>query len=433
MASPSTERPCGDRRQWLVPAALGCVALAVRLVLLRRYQPWLTPNDFEFGEIARNILAGRGYSGRFAFFPYGPTAEAYPLYVYFLVGWYSIFEVPARYIAVMLAQTVMSAAVVPLAWWVARRLFDRSVAVLAAGVVALDYFLGITPGFLSHTTLDILTLSLGIAAVVHLRDKPSTARAIVCGIVIGLAALTKAFSLVVLPVASVWLLLRARTGRGRRVALVAVVWAGAVLTLMPWTVRNCLVFGRFVPLATNGGVHLWVGNNPHATGGSYARDGRPVTDYAPDHIRAEIKGGSEPEISGVFAREAFRWMRRNPGRFLILRARALFYIFFNQDYWMDPAVFPYNPVLKWLTVAMMAAALAGMVVSWRRWPDSRLLVGVIAFYGLACSLFHADISNRFRLPLEPFLLMFAAGLVTVCLRFVGNRRKSHDGGRDLNF
>ncbi len=36
--------------------------------------------------------------------------------------------------------------------------------------------------------------------------------------------------------------------------------------LLPWWIRNALIFGAFVPLTSAGGYGLWIGNNPGATG-----------------------------------------------------------------------------------------------------------------------------------------------------------------------
>lgn len=39
-----------------------------------------------------------------------------------------------------------------------------------------------------------------------------------------------------------------------------------VAILLPWWIRNALLFGAFVPLTSAGGYGLWIGNNPDATG-----------------------------------------------------------------------------------------------------------------------------------------------------------------------
>ena len=44
---------------------------------------------------------------------------------------------------------------------------------------------------------------------------------------------------------------------------------GFVNGLAPWTVRNMQVFGEPIPIVDSAYLHLWIGNNPAATGGPH--------------------------------------------------------------------------------------------------------------------------------------------------------------------
>ena len=46
----------------------------------------------------------------------------------------------------------------------------------------------------------------------------------------------------------------------------AIVAVGALLVVAPWTLRNYRVYGRFVLVASEGGVTFWTGNHPLAHG-----------------------------------------------------------------------------------------------------------------------------------------------------------------------
>ena len=41
------------------------------------------------------------------------------------------------------------------------------------------------------------------------------------------------------------------------------------LIIAPWTIRNYAVLGGFVPVKSQFGFTLWVGNNPYATGTTF--------------------------------------------------------------------------------------------------------------------------------------------------------------------
>ena len=76
------------------------------------------------------------------------------------------------------------------------------------------------------------------------------------GLLFGLAVLTRETVLYFLPLAALWLAWR-RPGGGRRAA---VLLGTALLVILPWTLRNWMVFRTLVPVSTAGALNLWQGN-----------------------------------------------------------------------------------------------------------------------------------------------------------------------------
>jgi len=421
-----------SRREKYFLVALFVLALALRAGLLHRYQAWLDPTQNEHHTVALNLLGGHGYVGEFQFARRGPTTIPYPLYSYILAGTYALggavdytgellpeFNVERGrivYYWLMLVQCVLSSLVPVVAYLVSRRIFSKAVSVSAAILVAFDYFLAITPTYVNQPVIHILFLSLLVLAVFRLAELPGLKRAIIAGALFGLVAMTKTAIAFFLVFASVWLWRRLVSSRRSRLAIIAVVWVAAALVMSPWMLRNLIVFKRFIPVSATGGVHVWVGSSPYATGGSYSDDATAVAEepHCSTEMLADLKDENgnyknlDHEVSDIFMRHSVRWIRANPGRFVMLRFKALFYTFFNQNYWMDNPPGPVNPALKWLTVAMMITVIAGFVLARPMTPGKWLLCGLIGSYGLLYALFHGDIDNRFRLPLDPYLLMFAA-------------------------
>jgi len=431
------------RSEKIFLAALFAVALLLRVFLVHRYESWVSPGLNEHHEVALNLLAGNGYAGEFQFARRGPTSIPYPLYTFMLAGWYWVTgatqdvggappvmnaaRAAGVYYGLMMIQCLLSALVPLAAYLIARRIFSRGVSAVAAVLTALDYFLAVTPTYVNQPVVHILLLSLLVLAVFRLAEAPSVKRAVAAGALFGLVALTKTAIAFFLLFASVWLW-RVLAGKRRsKLVLVVVVWATASAVLLPWTLRNVLVFKRFIPVSATGGVHVWVGSNPYATGGSYCEDGLAVAE--PAHFSNEMfaeltdENGNyknlDHQVSDIFLRHSLRWIRANPGRFVLLRFRALFYTFFNQNYWMDNPPGPINPALKWLTVAMMVTAIAGLWTARPLTAPKALLLALIGSYALLYSLFHADVDNRFRLPLDPYLLMFAATVPVALWRAAG--------------
>ena len=81
---------------------------------------------------------------------------------------------------------------------------------------------------------------------------------------------------------------------------------GAALVISPWTYRNWVVLGEFVPISTNGGGVFYYANNPLAIGGWADRGAVDLSDL------------SEVNVDSVGRRLAMEWIMANPGAFLRL-------------------------------------------------------------------------------------------------------------------
>jgi hypothetical protein len=79
------------------------------------------------------------------------------------------------------------------------------------------------------------------------------------------------------------------------------------LLIAPWSYRNYQVFGQFVMISTSGGVNLWMGNNPDATGG-YIK--------IPDEVRIKIKGMNEVERNQYLKSQGVDYIKENPLEFI---------------------------------------------------------------------------------------------------------------------
>ena len=83
-------------------------------------------------------------------------------------------------------------------------------------------------------------------------DRTERLRELVCaGVALGLLSLTKEVWLYFGPVAAVWLVARHRGQWRRGVPEAATLLAILVLTVFPWTARNYLSSGRFIPVSLN--------------------------------------------------------------------------------------------------------------------------------------------------------------------------------------
>ena len=148
-----------------------------------------------------------------------------------------------------------------LTFFLAREVLDESRA-RWAGVLAAIY----EPHIMFATRFDSENLYVPLlAAGPALRRSSglpaSAVPSAVTGVILGCAALTRPFSLLLLPVLlAVMILEQSRTRKYCLPALFAVTVAFCA-TIGLWTVRNYRVHGRFVAIATNGGLTFYGGNN----------------------------------------------------------------------------------------------------------------------------------------------------------------------------
>ena len=229
--------------------ALTLAGLAVRLLWVGLEPPtspvadetmWVSWGSEGLPEVAFSPLRLR-----FVFHP--------PLYLYFVGVTFALFGSLA---AVKYAQCLVGALLVPALGLLGRRVFGAKAGLVAAGMAA---FYPELVWFASHfwaETVFTVILWWAIERLVAADSGASTRAALVSGLLFGLAVLTRETVLYFLPVAGLWLAWR-RVGGARRAAWLLV---AAALVVVPWTVRNWLVFGTLVPVSTSGALNLWQGN-----------------------------------------------------------------------------------------------------------------------------------------------------------------------------
>jgi 4-amino-4-deoxy-L-arabinose transferase-like glycosyltransferase len=179
----------------------------------------------------------------------------------------------------------------PALFIITRHLTDSTL----AGLIALFIFafypsdIGYTSVPLSEQLFSALALS---AIAVYLSDPQSLRHAASAGALIAWATLTRPQGILLVPTVLLGLVFsRHRVGRYGLVLLTAL-----ILTMAPWWIRNANAFGAFVPVSTNGGINLLIGNHPEANGSS-RRDSR-FHSREHDHLRRYALPSSDSAVGG---------------------------------------------------------------------------------------------------------------------------------------
>jgi len=400
-------------RRYVPPAAVVAASLAVRLLYFAELRDLplfnaATGDTVAYASQAQTVLRG-DFLGDDVYF------HSSPAYPYFLAAVELVTRGDfADLRAVALLQLLISVVTAALVFLLGRRLLGT-----AGGVAAgLIYALSPTAVFYDGELLmDFLLPPVLVgAAFLATTRRWSLGRAAAAGALLALGALARPnYLLLLLPVAAAIWFFAEGASRGRRLKYLGGLVAAAALVVAPCSIRNYVVGRDVVLITSNGGVNLFIGNNPQANGTFKAPGPWPMHLEASAAAYAEEKLGRPlrpSEISAYFTREAATYVFTQPidfltkiGRRLRLLASAYeipnhmdFSFFRARSTVLKTLPFTWGVVLPWaLAGAFFAAARR------KSWPT----LGLAAIY-LASLVTLFFITGRYRFPAFALLAVLAA-------------------------
>ena len=204
----------------------------------------------EYDSIAHAIVAGRGFSDPFRSAS-GPTAWMPPVLPYLLAASYFLSD-SNREAAVGFLLAIQSLAIFLTAMIVVRQ--ARRLQHIAVGYVIVVAGLSLNFHELFQRTHDsgwlLMLVNRLWLGVVYMRPRITIKREVIWGGFGGLCMLSSPVLGMVWMVASVMKL------RFQRTSLLIAICISA-LTITPWTIRNRVVMGRWIPIKSNGMYELW--------------------------------------------------------------------------------------------------------------------------------------------------------------------------------
>jgi len=422
MTSPPNTRP--GRRPLVVVLSL-CAAVYLAFVMETRddvafTMPLVDGATYHADALAR--LHGQA-----------PEAKPYwqpPLYTWWLALAYSFLgpdPVRARF-----AQAMFALLTAGLVFLVGRRLGGTRAGLAAGLVVALNGPLLFYHGQFFPAGLAAAADVLVVWLVLRALDRDLVRDWLACGVGMGGAALAVPNILVVAVAVGVLRLARGRGGKWRGAAARAgALAAGALVCILPVTARNIVVSGQAVPISTNAGVNLFIGNNARSMETMAIRPGIDWDRL----VRRPFEEGArtESEAQSFFVKRALAYAVRDPGAFvggLWMKIRLLLtgvevprnvdvYVFARRSAVLRALVwragwigFPF--------ALLLPLAVAGAVL---RFSDRNVRVVVLCVCVYALSVVAFFPTGRYRAPVLP-LLAVLAGLVAA-----GPGAVTRDGGR----
>jgi 4-amino-4-deoxy-L-arabinose transferase-like glycosyltransferase len=205
---------------------------------------------WEMGQIAGSICQGHGFSSPF-FDPSGPTAMLMPAYPYLVAACMKVFGgyTAASAMAILTINSILASVTVLPIYFLARRIFDERVAVIAGWTwVFFPYSIYLSGGRIYSDTLTCLIASLLWLQTVRLKDSRAAGDWLLWGALWGSAGLVSPTLLAPLPLLAAWIFWERRKANLAWVRPGLLAACVFVAMIAPWTVRNYRTFHRLIPL-----------------------------------------------------------------------------------------------------------------------------------------------------------------------------------------
>lgn len=315
-------------------------------------------------------------------------APGYPLFLAVIIGIFGTGSLAAT--VIVLLQELFSLLTVVAVMYVARLQFGERTALFGGFACAVAPPMLLAPGWIWDTTLSALFLT-GVFAAAAASVLPRM-RFIPAGAVCAIAGLMNPSLIPVLWAICAWAAWKAKTFP----------WAGILtffLVFSPWPVRNEMVMHAFIPLRTDFGYELWMGNH---LGGNGNPDERldPMTSSA--ERRAFLAEGEIAYLHqrGVLAKA---YIRTAPAHFLALSIKRF------GRFWTGG-----ERGISGITTLLFLLAVAGLgLLVWKR--NSLALLYALPLLIFPAPYYFTLAVARFGYVIDPLLAILAGHAVSVFL------------------
>lgn len=327
------------------------MAFALRIGFIALVPDIGRPEMYEHGMIARNMLAGNGFTMHEQYYPLAPERIAQqqeprqygcavlpPLSPFVIYLFLSVFrDCTLAFVLMMVFHSIVGTATVYLIWRFVSYVHTARSALIAAaiGAVFLPAAYSITT-FTGSVFYHFLAIAILFAAVASLRSQRTKHFALL-GFLCGLMTLVRSEFLAYFVVGFLVLIglslakrLKKQTPNSLRSAAIGL--AIGLVVVAPWTIRNYRIFNTFVPVVSHPWYEVWRGFNDKATGGFYGVDKSRIWVGMDDFKYLSARLDSIPydshfEIAkdSIFKEEALTFIKANPLKSLyIATKRAAF-------------------------------------------------------------------------------------------------------------
>lgn len=393
------------------------VALAVRMAYVLFFAgSYLSPDSSEWIANARLIVSAHAYG----------DSWRPPLYSFFLALVYFLFG--QTILAIRVAQALLGAVTCLLVYYLGRTIFNKKVGFIGACLCSFyPYFIYYTGDVLTETLLTFL-LAASLACLVYFQEGPTGHKAILAGFCFGLTSLCKPVILPFVFLLPGWGILVYRQQLRQILPKIIIILTATVLVILPWSIRNYFYYHEFSLISTSG-ASLWLAYNPFSARleklpellSAQDRNSNVLTnefEYYPRQRFAEINNLPRLEADKVFKKEAWDFIKNNPKTVVWLWYKRFFHFWRLYPLVATTA----NKIAAFLTSGLVIIlGWLGLLISIRNWRKTILFLFLLSTYTLVYIFSLTNI--RYRIPIDTFMMVFAAYTLWRLYQRVGGRFK----------
>ena len=428
-------------KQFISLGSILVLALIVRFIYnetgVHDYYP--LHDSLTYQIIAFNILREHCYCLQ----PHLPTVDRAPLWPALIALIYGVLGAHDHYVRLFLC--AVGSGTCALVYLFAKDLFNRRIGITAGILAAIYPFLFVYDGWLYSESIYIFLLLAFCYTLYHFQRTARQRWAVGSAVLLGLLSLTRPNGLFILALVILWAIIIG----WKKVLSWRVVAQGtitiALLSLAfvaPWTVRNYTVTHTLVPIATGDGKVLLGAYNDRIADPSFQRGYYLGTWLIPNESRPDVVAqfpknclaSCEVQRDGTYKYYAGQWVQRHLGTM-----PYLFWLHFRNLWQITPQEadlalnrFPGRTashvvlfMMEVITPIVFALAVLGLVVTFRRRWRELLFIYCMILLTIGQSLVLYGIP-RFRAPIEPMLIILAAGATWWVMERLGKRRKTSE-------
>jgi 4-amino-4-deoxy-L-arabinose transferase-like glycosyltransferase len=395
-------------------AAIFIFSAIIRLVSYNFLSSLISPADSgQYIAIAENIVAGKGFSVD----GIEPTFHRAPFIPYFLSMLFLIFGNHWLSVASAVNIFVSSAISIIVYFMTVRLVNDKTTAIIASLLFAINPVSIFWSGFILTEPFFLFFFTLSILYLLEAVDGQKIRDFVICGVLMGLAALTRPVMLGVIPFIALWILIFKKDDKKRFGAAIIIF----MLIILPWTIRNYVNSGEIIPITSEGHGNLMQGLTEDI------ETFEAVLLFTEDEEHS-MRHLNEWEYRRVERKRMVRHILNHPYDILKLMIKKAI-VFWSvtpeiRNLELRANIFIKALMVLWAAYSIILYMLAiPAIFSIRNKANIMLIIFMAISFTLMHMFFLVVPEKRFRLPLEPYLVILAAIGLSSLLKDINDKKE----------